>query len=225
MRDHIGAHRQADGRYYVGFAPVVGRVSGTLLAQVADLAAAYGSDRVRTTVEQKLLILDVPAERVEDLVADLDALGLQVRPSPFRRQTMACTGIEFCKLAIVETKARGRGPDRRDGTPDARVRPAPDDQRQRLPERVRALPGRGHRAQGHADDRRRRRGPSTGYQIHLGGSLGQDAGFGRKLRGLKVASADLEDYVERVLRRFLAQREPAERFASWVLRAGESDLL
>jgi len=63
-----------------------------------------------------------------------------------------------------------------------------------------------------------------GFQVHLGGGLGLDAGFGRKLRGLKVTSAELGEYVERVVRRYVAQREQGERFAQWVLRADEDDL-
>ena len=106
MRDHVGVHRQRNGLNYVGFAPRVGRVHGELLASVAALADRYGSGRVRTTAEQKLVILDVADAGVDGLVAELDALGLPAKPSVFRRHTMACTGIEFCKLAIVETKAR-----------------------------------------------------------------------------------------------------------------------
>src|SRR6185436_1290170 len=104
--DHIGVHRQADGRYYVGVAPVAGRVSGTVLGQVADLAEAHGSGRVRLTPYQKLLILDVEKSNVDSLMRGLRAIGLEVTPSTWRRNTMACTGIEFCKLAIVETKVR-----------------------------------------------------------------------------------------------------------------------
>ncbi|MGO4429352.1 nitrite/sulfite reductase, partial [Streptomyces sp. MCAF7] len=103
----IGVHRQQDGRYYVGFAPRVGRVDGATLTKIAELAEAHGSGRLRTTVEQKMIVLDVEQDRVDSLVAGLEALDLQVKPSTFRRGTMACTGIEFCKLAIVETKARG----------------------------------------------------------------------------------------------------------------------
>nr|MDT0524201.1 nitrite/sulfite reductase [Streptomyces sp. DSM 41633] len=106
-RDHLGVHRQKDGRFYVGFAARVGRVDGTTLTKIADLADQHGSGRVRTTAEQKMIVLDVAEEQVESLVAGLEALDLKVTPSPFRRGTMACTGIEFCKLAIVETKARG----------------------------------------------------------------------------------------------------------------------
>ncbi|MGH3302718.1 MAG: nitrite/sulfite reductase, partial [Streptosporangiaceae bacterium] len=80
-RDHVGVHRQRDGRYYVGVAPHTGRASGTQLWQVADLAEAYGSGRIRTTVEQKLLILDVPERRVAELVTELAAIDLQASPN------------------------------------------------------------------------------------------------------------------------------------------------
>ena len=84
-RDHIGIHAQRDGRYYLGASPTVGRMSGTLLWQAADLAEAYGSGLVRTTAHQQLLILDVPEPRVSELAGELAALGLPVRPSAFRR--------------------------------------------------------------------------------------------------------------------------------------------
>jgi sulfite reductase (ferredoxin) len=103
-RDHVGVHRQKDGRWYVGVAPTVGRVSGTTLAAVADLVEAAGSTQVRLTAQQKLLVLDVVEHRVPALRDGLAALGLDPGASEFRRGTMACTGIEFCKLAIVETK-------------------------------------------------------------------------------------------------------------------------
>ena len=105
-RDHIGVHKQRDGLNYVGFAPRVGRLNGQLLGEIATLAERYGSGRVRTTTEQKMVIIDVPDASVPALVAELESLGLPVNPSVFRRHMMACTGIEFCKLAIVETKGR-----------------------------------------------------------------------------------------------------------------------
>ncbi len=154
-RDHIGVHRQNDGRFYVGFAPRVGRVDGATLTKVAELAGAHGSDRLRTTADQKLIVLDVEEDQVDSLVSGLEALDLQVRPSPFRRGTMACTGIEFCKLAIVETKARGAS------LIDELERRLPDfdepvsDQHQRLPQLLRPHPGRRHRPEGPAGHRRR----------------------------------------------------------------------
>ena len=214
-RDHIGVHRQSDGRFYVGVAPHVGRSSGTQLWQVAELADAYGSGRIRTTTEQKLLILDVPEDRVDDLLADLEGTDLQARPSAFRRGTMACTGIEFCKLAIVETKGRARE--------------LYTELERRLPDfdtpitiNVNGCPNSCARFQladiglkGSIVD------GTEGFQVHLGGSLGTDPSFGRKLRGLKVTADGLTDYVERLLRSYQADRTEGEEFAAWVRRADE----
>ncbi|MEU2159154.1 nitrite/sulfite reductase [Streptomyces sp. NPDC019396] len=222
-RDHVGVHRQQDGRYYVGFAPRVGRVDGTTLTKIAELAERHGSGRLRTTAEQKMLVLDVTEPQVESLVAGLEALDLRVNPSPFRRGTMACTGIEFCKLAIVDTKARGaslidelerRIPDfdvpitiNINGCPNAcaRIQVADIGLKGQL-----VLDDDGNQVEG--------------FQVHLGGALGLEAGFGRKVRGLKVTSAELPDYVERVLNRFQEEREDGERFATWAARASEEAL-
>ncbi len=221
--DHIGVHPQRDGTFYVGAAPRVGRISGTLLSKVADLVAAAGSDRLRTTADQKFLVLDVPRERVDELVESLEALDLQVRPSTFRRSMMACTGLEFCKLAIVETKQRAI-----DLIDELESRLPSFDQP--LSVNVNGCHNSCARFQvadiglkgslvSDADGRQ-----VEGFQVHLGGSLGASAGFGRKLRGLKVTSAELADYIERVTRRYDAQRERAESFASWVARADEQEL-
>jgi sulfite reductase (ferredoxin) len=223
--DHVGVHRQRDGRNYVGVAPASGRVSGTTLVALADAAEAAGSRRVRLTPQQKIVVLDVADDRVGELTAALNTLGLQAEPSPWRRSTMACTGIEFCKLAIVETKERAirlvEDLEKRlaDVTPDVPISI-----------HLNGCPNACARTQV-ADIGLKgmivtdAAGTQVeGFQVHLGGGLGLDAGFGRKLRGLKVTSAELGDYVERVVRRFDAQRAPGERFAQWVLRAAEGDL-
>ena len=212
-RDHVGVHRQQDGRYYLGVAPHVGRTSGTQLWQVADLAEEYGSGTIRTTPQQKLLILDVPGDRVAELAEELAARDLQVSPSAFRRGTMACTGIEFCKLAIVETKQRAQDLyaelDRRlpgfdipisiniNGCPNSCAR-----------FQIADIGLKGSIVNG-----------GEGFQVHLGGSLGNDPAFGRKLRGLKVTADGLADYVERILRNYLADRTEGEQFATWARRA------
>jgi sulfite reductase (ferredoxin) len=225
--DHVGIHKQWDGRYYVGAAPVAGRVSGTLLAAIADAAEEHGSTRVRLTPYQKFLICDVEAARVEGLARTLRALDLQVTPSAWRRGTMACTGIEFCKLAIVETKVRAaelvahleeRLADfdadisiHLNGCPNACARTQTAD----IGLKGMLVPGPGGEL-------------VEGFQIHLGGGLGlaagQSAGFGRKLRGLKTTSAELPSYVERLARRYLAARSDGEPFAAWVARADEEAL-
>ncbi|MET9713487.1 nitrite/sulfite reductase [Nocardiopsis alba] len=222
-RDHVGVHRQRDGRYYVGFAPKVGRVSGGSLLRVAEIAEEHGSDRIRTTPDQKLVILDIEEDRVDSIAAALESEGFEVRPSVFRRQTMACTGIEFCKLAIVETKDRAatlieelerRLPDFEEpvtinvnGCPNscARIQVADIGLKGQL-----VLNERGEQVEG--------------FQIHLGGGMGLTQSFGRKIRGLKTTAEDLPDYVERVLRRFQEQRKDDENFAAWAARADDSDL-
>ena len=105
-RDHVGVFAQKDGRSYVGFASKAGRIPGHQLRKVADLADRYGEGRTRTTTQQKMVVLDVDPDRVDELVAALEDEDLSVDPSPFRKGLMACTGIEFCKLALTETKGR-----------------------------------------------------------------------------------------------------------------------
>lgn len=106
--DHVGVQRLKNGLNAVGVAPIAGRVSGTILTAVADLMARAGSDRIRFTPYQKLVILDIPDALLDDLIAGLDALGLQSRPSHWRRNLMACSGIEFCKLSFAETRVRAQ---------------------------------------------------------------------------------------------------------------------
>ncbi|MFJ6792656.1 nitrite/sulfite reductase [Streptomyces sp. NPDC091268] len=222
-RDHVGVHEQQDGRFYVGFAPRVGRVDGATLTKIADIAEQHGSGRLRTTAEQKMVVLDIEADRVDSVVSALEALDLRVNPSPFRRGTMACTGIEFCKLAIVETKARGAS--------------LIDELERRLPDfaepltiNINGCPNAcariqvadiGLKGQLVLDDEGNQ---VEGYQVHLGGALGLEAGFGRKVRGLKVTAAGLPDYVERVVKSYEEQREDGERFAAWAARADEKSL-
>jgi sulfite reductase (ferredoxin) len=223
-RDHVGVIPQQDGNFAVGFAPRAGRVSGTILAAIADLAEEYGQGRVRTTAQQKFVILDVPAGRVDALAAALDAHDLQVRPSRFRRGTMACTGLEFCKLAIVETKARAHW--------------LYEELERRLPEfdtpitiNVNGCPNSCARFQTADIGFKGCIVPDAngqqveGFQVHLGGQMGADPTFGRKFRGLKVTADETVDYTERVLRSFTERRELGETFAAYVARADEDWLL
>ena len=226
--DHVGVHRQKDGNLYVGAAPVAGRVSGTMLMGVAKAAERAGSSRVRLTPQQKLVVLDVAESEVEGLRGELDTLGLSSDPSPWRRGVMACTGIEFCKLAIVETKQRAK-----DLVTDLEGRLADLTEAAEVPPlsiHLNGCPNSCARIQTadiglkgqivtDADGNQ-----VEGFQVHLGGGLGLDAGFGRKLRGHKVTSTDLGDYVERVVRNYVRQREDGERFAQWAARAADDDL-
>ncbi len=222
-RDHVGIHPQRDGRVYVGAAPTVGRIDGRVLTRLADLAEGFGSGRIRLTPQQKLVVLDVDPQRADALAAELADIGLAVHPHPVRRAAMACTGIEFCKLAIVNTKDTAR-------TLVAEIE-------QRRPEldtpiavHVNGCPNSCARFQVADVGLKGMLVPDAqgdqveGFQVHLGGSLGHAAGFGRKLRALKVTAAELPDFVDRLTGRFLDQRAEGESFAEWVVRADEEDL-
>ncbi|WP_261557748.1 nitrite/sulfite reductase [Frankia tisae] len=222
-RDHIGVHRQRDGRNAVGFAPSAGRLSGTTLRAVADLADRYGQGRIRATTTQKLVILGVADEAVAPLETELAALGLVVRPSVFRRGTMACTGIEFCKLAIVETKANARG--------------LIEELERRLPDfdepigiNVNGCPNACARFQVADIGLKGSLVPDDagemveGFQVHLGGHLGTRSRLGRKSRGLKVTADGLLDYVVGLLETYQGERADGESFADWAQRADEASL-
>lgn len=224
--DHVGVQRLRNGLNAVGVAPIAGRVSGTILTAVADLAEKVGSDRIRFTPYQKLIVLDVPDDRVDELRAGLEALGLPSTPSRWRRNLMACTGIEYCKLSFAETRVRAQSL-----VPDLEKRLADLNADLDVPVTVNlnGCPNSCARIQvadigfkGQMVDEGD--GPVEGFQVHLGGSLGLDSGFGRKLRQHKVTSVELGDYIERVVRNFVAQRNDGERFAEWAVRADEEAL-
>lgn len=228
--DHVGVHRQKDGRLYVGLAPTVGRVSGTTLAALAELVEAAGSTRIRLTPHQKLVVLDVDPDRLDGLLDGAAELGLTATPSVFRRSTMACTGIEFCKLAIVETKQSAAQAIADLETRLVDIEPVLD---RPISLHLNGCPNSCARIQT-ADIGLKGQIVTTddgeqvpGFQVHLGGGLAgvdQDAGLGRTVRGLKVTTDDLADYVERVVRRYADSRDAHETFASWAHRVTDEEL-
>jgi len=218
--DHIGVHAQKDGRFYLGLAPVVGRVDGATLTGLGDLVAKYGAAGARLTAHQKVVVLGVDEADVEAMITDLAGIGLEARPSNWRRSTMACTGIEFCKLAIVETKKRAadlvtelerRFPDldtpvtvNVNGCPNACARTQVADI--------------GLKGMLVLDDAGQQ---VEGFQVHLGGALGLEPGFGKKLRAHKITSVGLDDYVSTVVGNYLHDRADGEAFAPWAARADD----
>lgn len=226
--DHVGVTKLKNGLNAVGVAPIAGRVSGTILSKVADLAEAAGSNRVRFTPYQKLIVLDVPDDKLDELRTGLDALGLPSTPSHWRRNLMACTGIEFCKLSFAETRSRSQVL-----VPELEKRLEDINAQLDVPVTINVngcpnscariqIADIGFKGQMVNDDESGN--PVEGFQVHLGGSLGLDSGFGRKLRQHKVLASELGDYIERVVRNFVKQREDGERFAQWAIRADEADL-
>ncbi|WNM26986.1 nitrite/sulfite reductase [Demequina capsici] len=221
--DHVGIHQQKDGRWYVGVAPVAGRISGEKLLEIARLAESVGSDRIRLTPLQKIVVLDIPEDRVSDVVNGLRALELESQPGEFHRNVIACTGIEYCKLAIVETKATAREvvkvlderfPDL-DSPISVHVNGCPNSCA-----RVQ-IADIGFKGQLVLDDETGEQVP--GFQVHLGGRLGRgdDNDFGRKIRGHKVTADGMPAYVDRVTRNYLETRQQDEPFADWAFRVDE----
>ncbi len=234
-RDHSGVWPQKDGRVYAGLTQRAGRISGHQLKAIAGLSSRYGSGTLRTTTQQKIVIADVAPERVDDLGEELDVLDLPVETNTWRRNTMACTGIEFCKLAIVETKGRAVELFR------YLERAIPDfDEDVRI--NVNGCPNSCARYQTadiglmgcletsviHVADRKgnqiEERIKTEAFLVHLGGHLGAGRAFGRKVKGVKVPAAELGPYVEALITRYRSKRRERESFASFVARLDDKEL-
>ena len=220
-RDHLGVHPQAQpGLYYLGATTLRGRFTGEQMIAVADLADRYGSGALRCTNRQNIIVLDVPDGSVDEAAAELADLGLPTRASAFRRGVVSCTGMEFCKLAIVETKQRAaeliEHLERRVGDLAGSLRinlngcPNACAQYQiadiGLQGGIARLPD-GRRVQG--------------FILHIGGRLGDDAGFGRRVAARAMPADDARYAVERIVRAYAAERAPGGTFAAWA--AGQSD--
>ena len=213
-RDHAGIHRQADGNMYVGFPTVAGRSTADQLNAMAAVSRKYGKGRIRTTTQQKMVILDIPEAKVDAAVSDLAAAGLHVRSSSFRRSTMACTGIEFCKLAVTETKGRAAS--------------IVDELEKRLPDfddycriNLNGCPNACARFQiadmGFMGSIVTIDGLTTEvFQVYLGGHLGEERHFARIAKGARVRAEKMADYIESMLRLYLSRRLPEQDFSHFL---------
>ncbi|HEX8260874.1 MAG TPA: ferredoxin--nitrite reductase [Rubrobacteraceae bacterium] len=221
--DHVGVHAQKDeGLYYVGLNVPVGRMSGEQFAEAGRLAGEYGAE-IRLATDQNFIITGVPEERLDDLLAE--PLLKQYSPSPgaFERGIVACTGSEFCRFGIVETKIRAvewaREMDERvgDGIGQDAVRmhfsgcSASCAQPQ-----IGDVGFRGETA-------KTRDALVEGVDIGLGGSLGRDAAFIDWIEGAKPAE-DVPDALAEVFEKFKDERRDGERFHEWARRRTNKDL-
>lgn len=225
--DHVGLTKLKNGLNAIGFSAVSGRVSGTILDVLADAMVKADSDSVRLTPYQKLVVVNVPEDKISGLESDLEAVGLTSRPSRWRRNLIACTGLEYCKLSFTETRSRSQAL-----VPELETRLHELNSQLDVPItiNINGCPNSCARTQiadigfkGMLVDE----GNGNlveGFQVHLGGSLGFDNAFGRKLRQHKVLGSEVTDYVERLVRNFIKHREEGERFAQWAVRADEADM-
>lgn len=228
LRDHAGIHRQKQpGLSYVGASVLRGRLTGDQLAAAADLAERFGSSeaghpgQLRLTVMQNLLFLNIPSQRAGDLARELENIGLRVEGSPFWRGGIACTGTEFCKLAITETKSFLRWL-----VEELEERLPQFDQQMRL--HVTGCPnscGQHWIADlGLEGKKVRHEGTMTdAYYFLVGGSVGKYAGTARPV-GYRTPAALVPEAIERLLRRYLAEREPSENLRAWFARHSDIEI-
>ena len=221
-RDHIGITPQKQpGLSAVGASVLRGRLSGDQLHALADLAEKHGNGHLRATIMQNILVVNVRNENVRQLVADLHDIDLQVEVSPFWRGAIACTGTEFCKLAIAETKAFSKW--------------LVSEMEERLPgfdQQIKlhvtgctnscgqhwiadiGLEGKKLKKDGQIVD---------AFYFCVGGAVGRHARPARPL-GFRAAAEDCPAAVERLLRGYLFAREPDEDLRAYFARTSDDDL-
>jgi len=223
--DHVGVHPQRQpGLHYVGLNVTVGRMAGRDLVEAARLAAEHGDGGLRLATDQNLILTGVPAGRLEALLAEPLLATYSPAPGAFERGVVACTGNEFCRFAIVETKARAatwaRELDRRlgpDEAGDGIVRmhfsgcPASCAQPQ-----IADIGFRGETA--HRDDQ-----ILEAVDIGLGGSLGTDAAFVDWVEGAKPVD-EVPEALAALLGRYRAERRDGEAFHQWARRLPNHEL-
>ena len=222
LRDHVGIHPQKKaGLSYVGASVLRGRVSGEQLEAAADLAELYGSGSVRTTTSQNLIIVDVPNGKTGELARELNQIGLQVDGSVFWRGAIACTGTEFCKLAITETKGFTRWlvEEMEERLPQfdqqlkLNVTGCPNGCGQHWVADV-GLEGKKIKHEGKLPD---------AYYFCLGGAVGQHAGIARPV-GYRCPAPLVPEALERLLRHYLSGRHAEETLRSWFARHTNDEL-
>jgi sulfite reductase (ferredoxin) len=222
LRDHTGVHPQRQpGLSYVGASLLRGRMSGEQLEAAAGLAERFGSGALRATVSQNLLFIDIPNHKTAELARELGAIGLQVDGSTFWRGAIACTGTEFCKLAITETKGFTRW--------------LVDELEERLPEfdqqlklHVTGCPnscGQHWIADiGLEGKKIKHEGKLTdAYYFCLGGAVGRHAAIARPV-GYRCPAPLVPEAIERLLRQYLASRLPGENLRAWFGRYSNDEL-
>jgi sulfite reductase (ferredoxin) len=222
LRDHVGIHRQKQpGLSYVGASVLRGRISGDQLAAAAELAERYGDGQLRTTVMQNLLFINIPNQKTGTLVRELGQIGLRVEGSPFWRGAIACTGTEFCKLAISETKSftrwlveelEGRLPGF-DQDLKLHVTGCPNSCGQHWIADI-GLEGKKIKHEGKMVD---------AFYFCVGGAVGEHAGFARPV-GYRVAATEVPDALERLLGSYLEERRAGENLRSYFARHGNNEI-
>ena len=239
--DHVGVHPQRqEGLFYVGCSVPVGRMRGIELVEAARLAATYGDGTVRLGTDQNFVLTGVKEDRVDDLLAEPLLAKYSPFPGPFERGVVACTGSEFCRFAVVETKERAVAWARRldgelaDEPVGARPQVSWRDDTGNGADRgivrmhfsgcsascaqpqIADIGFRGDTA--HVEER-----IVEAVDIGMGGSLGLEAGFIDWVENARPVD-DVPDALLRVVRRYQSERRPDEPFYNWARRTPNDEL-
>jgi sulfite reductase (ferredoxin) len=221
-RDHIGVNPQRQpGLNFVGFSIVSGRISTSQLKRIASLAQRYGDGTLRLSATQNILVLNVPDANVDALRSAGELAGISVGGSPFQHGTLSCTGREYCKLALTETKhfsirLAAELEDRLPGFTQAiklHVAGCPNACGQQWIADV-GLQG----VLLKSDDTE-----VEGFDFFVGGGLGVGSGIARRV-GFRAPADDVPDVLERLFQRYDATREGEEIFRSWATRVGDKGI-
>lgn len=221
-RDHVGVHAQKQpGLSYVGAVVLRGRITADQMQSAADLAERYAAGELRATNMQNLLVVNVPAINADALAEELDAIGLRAGGSAFARGTVACSGTEFCKLAITETKSFSRWL-----VEELEERLPAFDQHLKL--HVTGCPnscGQHWIADVGIEGKKIKQHDRLvdAYYFCVGGALGLHQATARPV-GYRCAATDVPDALERLLVRYLAQREPGENLRRFFARHSDTEL-
>jgi len=221
-RDHVGIHAQKQsGLSYVGAVVLRGRITAEQIQSAADLAERYASGELRVTTMQNLLIVNVPTINVDTLANELDAIGFQVGGSAFARGAVACSGTEFCKLAITETKSFSRWvveemEERLPGFDQhlkLHVTGCPNSCGQHWIADI-GIEGKKIKVDGQLAD---------AYYFCVGGALGLHQSTARPV-GYRCLATEVPDALERLLGRYLADRNAGENLRGFFSRHSNSKL-
>lgn len=222
-RDHVGVHAQKQpGLYYVGAPVLVGRITSPQMHRIADLSRRYGDGKtIRLTNRQNILLLNVPEANVEKVLAALAEIELSVNAHPLRRSVVTCTGTEFCKLAITETKARSRQ------IAEYLEKRVPLDEPLRL--HITGCPNACAQYQvaniGLMGSKTKVDGQVVdAYDVLVGGQLGAGAVFNHAIVH-KIPATECAKRLEQLLLGFTRQRHERESFNAWCQRVGDSELV
>jgi sulfite reductase (ferredoxin) len=221
-RDHVGIHRQKqEGLCYVGLSVLRGRMTAVQLSAVAALAKRFGNGQLRTTVMQNLLVVNVPANKAQELARELEAINLPVQGSSFWRGAIACTGSEFCKLAITETKGFTRWivqelEDRLPGFDQQlklHVTGCPNSCGQHWIADI-GMEGKKLKHQGRMED---------AYYFCVGGAVGLHQQTARPI-GYRCLATEVPDALERLLGGYLQERRHGENLRAYFARSSDEEL-